>query len=110
MGLDPTGAQGVRYSSVGNVDSYQLAIGGWDDGPITFDAAIVDSSGTRSQWSVRTVTIDNTQTPLVRGSFLPSSSAVKSGTIALSLTPSDQNNVITDGTFSVIWRHHLPAH
>jgi hypothetical protein len=98
---DPTGAQGVNYSSNGPVDSYQLAVGGWDDGPITFDANIVDSGGAVLATVSRSVTIDNTQTPLVRGSFTPSSSTVKSGTIHLTITPSDQNNVITSGTWSV---------
>jgi hypothetical protein len=109
---DPTGAQGVNYSSNGNADSYQLAIGGWslpsDDTDfttpyqITINAVIVDSSSAQIGATLsRTVTIDNTQDPLVRGSFLPSASGTKSGTIALSLTPTDQNNVITAGSFSV---------
>lgn len=90
-----------RYSSNGSVDSYQVAIGGWDNGPLTFDAVIVDSTLQTLATISRSVTIDNTGTPLVRGSFLPSASGTKSGTILLSLTPSDQNNVITAGSFSV---------
>ncbi len=90
-----------RYSSSGSVDSYQVAIGGWADGPLTFDAVIVDSTLHQLATISRSVTIQNSQVPLVRGSFLPSASGTKSGTIALSLTPSDQNNVITAGSFSV---------
>lgn len=98
---DPTSAQAARYSSNGSVDSYQVAIGGWANGPLTFDAVIVNAASTTLATLSRSVTIDNTQMPLVRGSFSPSASGTKSGTIALSLTPSDQNNVITAGSFSV---------
>jgi hypothetical protein len=98
---DPTSAQAAPYSTNGSVDSYQVAIGGWDDGPLTFDAVVVDSGFQTLATISSSVTIDNNATPLVRGSFLPSASGTKSGTIALSLTPSDQNNVITAGSFSV---------
>jgi len=110
---DPQSAQGVNYSSNGNVDSYQVAVGGWalpsdpsdhtTPYPLTFDAVLIDVNGAQIAGATVTknVTIDNTQAPLLRGSFLPSSGGVQSGTIAFSLTPSDQNNVITDGSFSV---------
>jgi hypothetical protein len=98
---DPTSAQAAPYSSDGTVDSFQVAIGGWDDGPLTFDAVIVDSTFHPLATISRDVTIDNSQIPLVRGSFSPSASGTKSGTIALSLTPNDQNNVISAGSFSV---------
>jgi hypothetical protein len=99
---DPTSAQAAPYSSNGSVYSYQVAIGGWDNGSLTFDAVIVDNTGTQIGATLsRTVTIDNSQHPLIQGSFSPSASGVQSGTIALSLTPSDQNNVITAGSFSV---------
>ncbi len=109
---DPTSAQGVNYSSNGSVDSYQLAVGGWSlpsdptdfttPYPITINAIVVDSSSAQIGATIsRTVTIDNTQTPLVRGSFSPFASGTRSGTFTLSLTPSDQNNVITAGSFSV---------
>jgi hypothetical protein len=102
---------GNNYSSVGSVDSFQLAVGGWANPSdltdfttpysITIDGIVVDSLGATLEMVSRSVTIDNTQAPLLRGSFLPSSSAVQSGTFTLTLTPSDQNNVITAGTFSV---------
>jgi hypothetical protein len=98
---NPESAQGAPYSSNGTVDSYQLAFGGWDNGALTFDAVIVDSDGNQLALLSRSVTIDNTQHPLVQGPFTPSASGTKSGTIALSLTPSDQNNTITAGSFSV---------
>jgi hypothetical protein len=98
---DPTSAQAAPYSTSGGVDSYQVAIGGWANGPVTFDAVIVDSTFQTLATISRSVTIDNTLAPLVRGSFLPSASSTKSGTIVLSLAPSDQNNVITAGSFSV---------
>ncbi len=91
--------------------SYQLAIGGWalpsdptdliTPYPLTFDAVLVDGSSNTLGMISETVTISNSQPPLTSGSFLPSSSGTLSGTLALSLTPNDQNNVITDGTFSV---------
>jgi hypothetical protein len=102
---------GNNYSSVGSVDSFQLAVGGWANPSdltdfttpysITIDGVVVDSLGATLEMVSRSVTIDNTQAPLLRGSFLPSSSAVQSGTFTLTLSPSDQNNVITAGTFSV---------
>jgi hypothetical protein len=102
---------GNNYSSNGSVDSFQLAVGGWANPSdltdfttpysITIDGVVVDSLGATLEMVSRSVTIDNTQTPLVRGSFLPASSGVQSGTFTLTLTPSDQNNVITAGTFSV---------
>jgi hypothetical protein len=98
---DPISDRAAPYSSNGSVDSYQVAIGGWDNGPLTFDAVIVDSTLQPLATINRSVTVDNTLAPLVRGSFLPSASGTKSGTIVLSLTPSDQNNVITAGSFSV---------
>jgi len=101
---DPTSDQAAPYSSNGSVDSYQLAIGGWDDGPLTFDAVLIDNTGAQIAGATvsQSVTIDNSQTPLVRGSFFPSSSSgVRSGTFTLTLTPSDPNNVITAGSFSV---------
>jgi hypothetical protein len=93
--------QGYPYSSNGGVDSYQLAVGGWDDGSLTIDAVIVDSTSHQLSLLSRTVTIDNTQHPLVQGPFSPPSIFTQSGTIALSLTPSDHNNTINSGTFSV---------
>jgi hypothetical protein len=98
---NPQSPQGANYSSNGNVDSYQWGIGGWEDGPYTIDAVLVDNVGASLATLTRNVTINNSLTPLVRGSFLPSASGTLSGTFTLSLTPSDQNNAITDGSFSV---------
>jgi hypothetical protein len=104
---------GQNYSGNGNVYSLQVDVSGWalpsdpNDSttpyPLTFDAVLVDITGAPIVGAMvqKNVTIANGQAPLVRGSFSPSASGTKSGTIALSLTPSDQNNVITAGSFSV---------
>jgi hypothetical protein len=93
---------GGNYSDNGSgLDSFQLAVGGWDDGAITIDAKVVDSLGVQLALISKNVTINNSLMPLVQGSFSPSASGTKSGAFTLSLTPSDQNNVITAGNFSV---------
>jgi hypothetical protein len=110
---DPTAPQALPYASIGNVYSYQVAVGGWSlpSDPtdfttpyqITFDAVLVDGTGTQIPGSMvqKTVTIDNTQNALSRGSVIPAQDSTVSGTFTLTFAPYDQNNVVTSGSYSV---------
>jgi hypothetical protein len=100
---------GTETLSGSGIYTWQAQVGGWtnpttgDNTPygITFDAVVADVLGNTITTLYKTVTIANDVDPLTVAAVAPAADSTVSGTFTLSVTPSDPNNTVTSGDYSI---------
>jgi hypothetical protein len=92
---------GVETSVGSGIYTWQAAIGGWDNGALTIDAVVADGGANTLDMASINVTIDNAIDPLTISAVTPADGSTVSGTFTLSVTPSDPNNTVTSGGYSI---------